>query len=122
MGRDIADAPLGTLGFENVISKDSAIALYDQVTHECDIVHALGQSAAIDRETLRLLGEFTLARFGTSENNLSVTLHLDGDTFQRGSGERTLELHADAFEWFRASNGRRSRSQIDAMDWRGGVL
>lgn len=122
------DAPLEdllrqwpTLGFENVVSKDVAIALYDQVTHECDIAHALGRPAEVDRATLQLLTEFTLGRFGASDNNLSVTLLLDGDTWQRGDGEKELRLDADHFSWFRASTGRRSRAQIDAMDWRGEI-
>ena len=116
------DALLGewpTLGLENVVSKDLAIVLYDQVTHECDILHALGRPATVDRACLTLLGEFTLGRFATGDNDLSVTLHLEGDTLQRGTGQRELNLHAEYFEWFRASTGRRSRSQIDAMDWRG---
>ena len=108
-----------TLGFENAVSREFAIALYDQVTHECDLFHGLGQPAQVDRETLRLLGEFTVGRFGVGRNDLTVSLHLDGDVVTRGSGEREITLHANYFEWFRASTGRRSRTQIDAMDWRG---
>lgn len=108
-----------TLGFENAISREFAIALYDQVTHECDLVHGLGQPARVDLETLRLLGDFTLNRFGASDNGLSVTLQLDGDTLRKGSGERELSLTASYFDWFRASSGRRSRSQIEAMNWDG---
>ena len=108
-----------TLGFENAISSEFAIALYDQVTHECDLFHGLGHAAHVDQATLRLLGDFTLSRFGTGDNGLTVSLHLDGDTLRRGSGERELSLRSDYFSWLRASTGRRSRAQIDAMDWSG---
>jgi len=107
------------LGFENAVSRQFAIALYDQVTHECDLYHGLGRPTQVDLETLRLLGEFTLSRFGADSNGLTVSLHLEGDVVTRGNGEREIELHANYFEWFRASTGRRSRAQIDAMDWRG---
>lgn len=108
-----------TLGLENVVSPDLAIVLYDQVTHECDIMHALNRPATVDQTTLELLVDFTLGRFAASENDLAVTLRFGNVSKQRGSGSRQLELDTDYFTWFRASTGRRSRAQIDAMAWRG---
>ena len=89
------------------------------MTHECDFLHGVGRPAQVDLATLRLIAEFTIGRFAAGSNGLSVSLHLEGDIVTRGNGERKVALHANYFEWFRASAGRRSRSQIDAMDWRG---
>lgn len=108
-----------TLGLENRVSPDLAIVLYDQVTHECDIMHALNRPTTVDQETLQLLVDFTLGRFATSDNDLSVTLHLGDDSWQRGFGSRHVELSTDPFTWFRASTGRRSLRQIETLDWRG---
>lgn len=111
-----ADYSLGTS-----ISEPMAIALYDQVTHEADIFHALGVPARIDDETLELLMRFTLNRFDATNNDLAVALHLDGETWRIGEGSQPLSLVASRFEWFRASSGRRSANQIRLMLWQGDV-
>ncbi|MUH57726.1 MAG: hypothetical protein F2790_01065 [Actinobacteria bacterium] len=104
-----------------MLSESLAIALYDQVTHEADICHALGVPIALEPRTLSLLSKFTLSRFAAQENDLCVTLHLDDQDFVSGDGARALTLSATAFDWFRASNGRRSVTQIKAMEWWGDV-
>ena len=104
---------------ERVITPELAIVLYDQSTHECDIAHALGRPTLIGDATLSLVADFTLGRFAVKDNDLAVTLELDGDVRTHGRGSRTLTLTTDYFTWFRASTGRRSRRQIAAMDWRG---
>jgi uncharacterized protein (TIGR03083 family) len=104
-----------------MLSEPLAIALYDQATHEADICHAVGVPSELDHATLALLSKFTLNRFGASENNLHVTLHLDGDDFVTGTGVNEVRLSATSFEWFRASSGRRSVQQIRAMKWRSDI-
>lgn len=104
-----------------MLSEPLAIALFDQVTHEADICHALGVPVHLDTATLTLLSKFTLNRFGAKDNDLHVTLQLDGQEFVTGSGRHHVTLSATAFEWFRASSGRRSVRQIEAMEWRGDV-
>ena len=103
------------------LSEALGIVLYDQVTHEADIFQALGVPSAIDDETMALLIAFTLNRFAAKRNDLSVTLLLDGTTWQTGEGARTLSLTSSRFEWFRASTGRRSAQQIRSMAWTGDV-
>jgi uncharacterized protein (TIGR03083 family) len=104
-----------------MLSEPLAIALFDQVTHEADICHALGTPVHLDPITLTLLSKFTLNRFGALENDLHVTLHLDGQEFVTGTGGHNVTLSAPAFEWFRASSGRRSVRQIQVMEWRSDV-
>ena len=100
-----------------MLSEALAIALYDQVTHEADICHALGVPCEINPLTLSLLSKFTLNRFAAKENDLHVTLYLDGEEFEVGGGVHPVSLSASGFEWFRASSGRRSVSQIQSMEW-----
>ena len=104
-----------------MLSEPLAIALYDQATHEADICHAVGVPSELDHATLALLSKFTLNRFGASENDLRVTLHLDGQEFVTGTGVNEVRLSATSFEWFRASSGRRSARQIRAMEWRSDI-
>ena len=104
-----------------MLSESLAIALFDQATHEADIFHALGVPVELDPATLALLSKFTLGRFGATENDLHVTLTLDGQEFATGTGQHQVTLSATAFEWFRASSGRRSVRQIEAMEWRSEV-
>jgi hypothetical protein len=108
-----------TYELERFVTPELAIVLYDQTTHECDIAQALGVPALVDDATLSLLTDFTLGRFATKEHDLNVTLDLDGTIATRGEGSRELHLTTDAFTWFRASSGRRSRRQIDELEWRG---
>jgi len=100
-----------------MLSEQLAIALFDQVTHEADICHALGAPTELDSATLSLLSKFTLNRFGAQANDLHVTLNLDDQIFETGTGSHNVTLSATAFEWFRASSGRRSARQIRAMSW-----
>jgi hypothetical protein len=81
----------------------------------------LGVPVELDRATLTLLSKFTINRFGATENDLCVTLRLDGQEFITGSGRHHVTLSSTAFEWFRASSGRRSVRQIEAMEWRSDV-
>jgi len=114
--RQWQEFPIGEM-----LSEPLAIALFDQMTHEADICHALGTPIALDPGALLLLSKFTLNRFGAHENDLHVTLHLDKQNFEIGSGRHEVTLSATAFEWFRASSGRRSVQQIRAMAWQGDV-
>jgi len=103
------------------LSEPLAIALFDQVTHEADIFHALGVPTSIDDETMDLLVRFTLNRFDATKNDLAVALHLDGETWRIGEGTQPLSLIGSRFEWFRASSGRRSANQIRLMLWQGDI-
>jgi len=91
------------------------------MTHEADICHALSTPMKLDSAALLLLSKFTLNRFGAQENDLHVTLNLDNQDFEVGSGRHEVTLSASSFEWFRASSGRRSVQQIRAMAWQGDV-
>lgn len=110
-----------TLDVGERLSEPLAIVLYDQVTHEADLFHALGEAVAIDDDTMQLLIRFSLGRFHADANDLSVALHLDGQSWRIGDGSQPLSLTSTKFEWFRASSGRRSANQIRLMLWQGDV-
>ena len=92
-------------------------AVIDVASHEQDIRGAVGQPGARDTEVIRELAGWLLTRLRPPVP-LRVTV---GDTrFQVGpEGEPVLELTTTWYEAFRWRMGRRSRSQLAALDWSG---
>jgi len=104
--------------FEEIVAAfDVVPAVIDVASHEQDIRGAVGQPGARDTEVIRELAGWLLTRLRPPVP-LRVTV---GDTrFQVGSeGEPVLELATTWYEAFRWRMGRRSRSQLAALDWSG---
>ncbi len=92
----------------------------DLVTHEHDIRLALNQPGIQESEAITASGQRYVDRFldRINESELaSLAVELDGE--QQGPADVDVVLRGTAFEILRACTGRRSRSQIEAMDWSG---
>lgn len=102
--------------FESLVSQVSLWpAFFDVLNHEHDVHGALGTTGGRDGADVALaaklmvrsadLGRPFVVRTGTRELTSAV------------DGEDPLVLAADDFEVFRVRFGRRSRSQVLALDW-----
>lgn len=92
----------------------------DLVTHEHDIRLVINQPGVQESEAITASGRRYVDRFldRVNESDLApLSVELDG--VQQGSVDAALVLRGTAFEILRACTGRRSRSQIQAMDWTG---
>ncbi len=92
----------------------------DLVTHEHDIRLALNRPGTQESEAITASGRRYVDRFldRVNESDLApLAVELDGN--RQGPDDATLVLRGTAFEVLRACTGRRSRSQIQAMDWTG---
>ena len=92
--------------------------LADLTTHEQDVRLAIGAPALRDAPVLDVALDFISIGLGAA---LSTTLAIeaDGRTWQAGDGEPGATLRGSRFDVLRACTGRRSRAQIEAMDWSG---
>ena len=90
-------------------------AAIDIVTHEHDIRHALGRPGDRDGEAVGLLAEALLRWWSPSRPVEVVT---PSRTVRRGPDDgEPIRWTSSDFEVLRARLGRRSRSQLAAMDW-----
>ena len=118
MTRTLTGWATGAPQFEEAISAlNIPPAVIDVASHEQDIRGAVGQPGARDTEVIRELAGWLITRLRTPVP-LRVTV---GDRrFQVGpDGGPVLELATTWYDAFRWRMGRRSRSQLAAMDWSG---
>jgi uncharacterized protein (TIGR03083 family) len=104
--------------FEEIVAAfDVVPAVIDVASHEQDIRGAVGQPGARDTEVIHEMARWLVTRLQTPVP-LRITV---GDArFQVGpEGEPALELTTTWYEAFRWRMGRRSRSQLAALDWSG---
>lgn len=110
-----AFGPVPAVAWPDIIVTDLAL-------HEHDIRGALDAPGARDSEAVRIAmrSHVGLLRFIGAVRRLPTLLMWpdDHDTkYPVGKGQAEIVLTAPLFELFRATGGRRSRSQIAAMDW-----
>lgn len=92
-------------------------AVIDVASHEQDIRGAVGQPGARDTEVIREMSGWLLARLSPPVR-LCVTV--EDTQIQVGpEGTPVLGLTTTWYEAFRWRMGRRSRSQLAALDWSG---
>ncbi len=88
-------------------------AAIDAVTHEHDIRHALGrpgdQTGGTVRDLARILGRSIDA----------ADLRIETSTTTTGADDAPVMLRTTDFELLRVRMGRRSRAQLEALDWHG---
>ena len=110
-----AFGPVPAIAWPDVIVTDLAI-------HEHDIRGALDAPGYRDSLAVRIAmrSHVGLLRFIGAARKLPILLlwPTDHDTaYAVGRGDADVVLTAPLFELFRATGGRRSRSQIESMDW-----
>ena len=92
-------------------------AVIDVASHEQDIRGAVGQPGARDTDVIRQLAGWLVARLRPP---VPLRVTIDGTEFRVGpDGDPALALATTWYEAFRWRMGRRSRSQLAALDWSG---
>ncbi len=96
-------------------------AVFDAVTHEADIRHALGnEEDARTSDAVEVAFDFCcFAREAGAQPALTLVTER-GETVA-GAGEPVAKLETSQFEFVRASSGRRSGDEIAAYHWDGRV-
>ncbi|HEX4905642.1 MAG TPA: maleylpyruvate isomerase family mycothiol-dependent enzyme [Acidimicrobiales bacterium] len=92
--------------------------LLDLTTHEQDVRLALGRPALRDAPVLDVGLDFLALGLGAALPK-ALSIEADGRTWQAGEGIPAATLRGSRFDVIRACTGRRSRAQVEAMDWSG---
>jgi uncharacterized protein (TIGR03083 family) len=97
----------------------------DLVQHVADVDHALGRPRLADEDEALVVGlDFYLDSFHETLTEAAagrITVTVDDETFEVGSGPPVATLTAGRFELFRALGGRRSEQQIRRLQWTGDI-
>jgi len=102
----------------------AAAPAYDAVTHEQDVLGALGRREARDSAGVAVLlkgGLRILDRRLREEGAPALEIQVGERIEVLGEGEPQATLRAEPFELARALSGRRSATQIKAFGWSGDV-
>jgi uncharacterized protein (TIGR03083 family) len=91
-------------------------ALYDAVTHEHDIRHAIGRPGGRDSNALDSGWEWMVAMRAVRGASAIRFVTEQGDEIA-GVGSPVVTVHASRFELVRAATGRRTRAEIEAYAW-----
>ena len=95
-------------------------AVFDAVTHELDIRHALGAPGGRDCEAVALAFEFcTNSR--TAFELPALRIVTDAGETVSGTGEPVATIRTTRFDFVRAVSGRRTAEEISAFDAQGEV-
>jgi uncharacterized protein (TIGR03083 family) len=92
---------------------------FDAWTHEQDIRAAVGLGGARDgvADGLASLAVTTLAGRYAGTGAPTLQVELGDDTATLGTAESSVTLRTTPYELLRAIFGRRSRQQLEALDW-----
>jgi uncharacterized protein (TIGR03083 family) len=116
----LADWEQWSPGFEQMLAAGpmeiTGQALYDAVTHEHDIRHALGRPGARDSDALDQGWEWLVA-VRTAGGGPAIRFVTDRGEQIAGAGDPVVTVHASRFELVRATTGRRTREEIEAYAW-----
>jgi uncharacterized protein (TIGR03083 family) len=91
-------------------------ALYDAVTHEHDIRHAIGRPGARDSDALEQGWEWQVA-VRTVRGAPAIRFVTERGEQIAGAGTPAVTVQASCFELVRATTGRRTRKEIEAYAW-----
>jgi uncharacterized protein (TIGR03083 family) len=91
-------------------------ALFDAVTHEHDVRHALRSPGARDSDAFGIAWHWFLAA-RTVTGLPTVRLVTEHGPEVMGEGEPVATVTASRFELFRAATGRRSAGEIERYGW-----
>ena len=93
--------------------------IIDQWSHEQDIRGALDRPGNRDDERAKFSVEALAGVRGESWEHAPVEVIGDSGRWVFGKGEPQITLRASDYDLARALLGRRSRAQVEAMDWTG---
>jgi uncharacterized protein (TIGR03083 family) len=91
-------------------------ALFDAVTHEHDIRHALGQPGARDNQAVSYVFDW-MVYSRTAAGRPALRFHTGNAVTVAGVGDPIATVKGSRFELLRATTGRRSASEIEALEW-----
>jgi uncharacterized protein (TIGR03083 family) len=91
-------------------------AVFDSMTHEHDIRHALGCPGARDGDAVDLAWEWVMAMRGQGTAPTTRFVTEQGEEVV-GAGEPVVTIEASRFEVLRALTGRRSAAEVEAYGW-----
>lgn len=112
----------GTATFVERIGRGGHQLVYDVVSHEHDIRHALGQPGQRDSSGVRAcLGALSIRFEGQlrAHGLPAVQFTSDGRTWRVGGGGPGLAIALDPFELVRVFVPRRSEAQLRSLPWQG---
>lgn len=90
--------------------------LFDAVTHEHDIRHALDRPGARDVPAIGMVFDWIV--WGRTQGKAPALRFDVGDAVvEAGSGDPIATVTASRFELVRAISGRRSRTEVEAYGW-----
>jgi hypothetical protein len=92
-------------------------ALFDAVTHEHDMRHALGAAGARDSEAVAMSWVWLVGARAAGEGDAVRVMTAEGDDAVLGPGAAVATVKAPRFEVLRACTGRRSAGEIAAYGW-----
>lgn len=113
---DAIDTFLGNLG------PGGGQLVYDAVSHEHDIRHAVGRPGARDSSSVVACADamsMLLAADLQKAGLPAVRITSNGRTWDVGEGEPGLAIELDPFELLRVFGSRRSERQMRALPWTG---
>jgi uncharacterized protein (TIGR03083 family) len=90
--------------------------LFDAVTHEHDIRHAVGRPGARDVPAIGMVFDWIV--WGrTTGGAPKLRFDVGGAVVEAGTGNAIATVTASRFELVRAISGRRSRSEVESYTW-----
>lgn len=92
-------------------------AIFDAVTHEHDLRHALGSPGARDSDGVAIAWGWLTTVGAPRPGEALVYATTEGDTVTIGTGEVVASVGLDRFEYVRGVSGRRSAAEIGAWAW-----
>lgn len=92
-------------------------AIFDAVTHEHDLRHALGSPGARDSDGVAIAWGWLTMVGAPRAGEALVYWTTEGDTVTIGTGEVVADVRLDRFEFVRGVSGRRSAAEIEAWAW-----
>jgi uncharacterized protein (TIGR03083 family) len=109
-------------GFEStLVDVPPAIAgqaVFDAITHEQDIRHALGTPGARDCDAIAIAFDFCIDARETSGTPAVRVVHEAGEVVA-GEGEPVAAITTTRFDYVRAVSGRRTADEITGFAWEG---
>ena len=120
-GQEILDEWTTCAPFVEAVATKRGMALsqllFDAATHEHDLRHALGVPGARDSTAVSVGLGFVVGVLAGRAGGSPVHIIVDGAEFTGNAAANTPTLTASAFDVIRTFGSRRSREQVEALDW-----